>query len=200
MLPLQKDWSSSEICKCITLILLLRETGAKQDLGMCLSYALWPKPQTQTNLTLKLERLRLKQEKLIQPGIEFECITKNSEISNPAHYRAFNVLAEGSRTAALTLPYCSLLASLLGQEIIQLQGHEKSLACCICCWSLLLCAGSRTRVWWTFSVWGFSFSTSGCCRTEDFFIFSCSSSSFTVRCRSFSKLANGSSNLLTTRT
>lgn len=72
---------------------------------------------------------------------------------------------------------------------------KKSLTCCICCWSLFLCAGSRIRVWGTFSLWGFTLSTSCCCLAEDFFNFSCSSSSFIVRCCSFSRLASGSSNL-----
>ena len=72
---------------------------------------------------------------------------------------------------------------------------KKSLACCICCCSLFLCTGSRIRVWWTFSLWGLTLSTSCCCLAEDFFIFSCSSSSFMVRCCSFSKLASGFSNL-----
>lgn len=105
----------------------------------------------------------------------------------------------GSRTA--TSDFTTLLTSGFSAKPRNNANtdKERSLACCICCWSLLLCAGSRTRVWWAASSCGFSFSTSGCCLTEGFFIFSCSSSSFTVRCRSFSKLANGSSNLFPTR-
>lgn len=72
---------------------------------------------------------------------------------------------------------------------------KKSLTCCICCWSLFLWAGSKIRVWGTFSVWGLTLSTSCCCLAEAFLNFSCSRSSFIVRCCSFSKLANGSSNL-----
>lgn len=38
MLPVQKLRSYQKVYKCTTGILLLRETRAKQDLGMCLSY------------------------------------------------------------------------------------------------------------------------------------------------------------------